>query len=580
MPPSEISVNLGEKRWVLAEPDPAAVEALSHELQLPPALAAVLVQRGFDTVATARQFLDPRLRDLSDPFALPDMQPAVDRVLHAIDADERVVVYGDYDVDGITSSVLLRRVLDAAGAQVDNFLPSRMDEGYGLSHDGIARCVEQHRPALLIAVDCGTSSAAEIEALGEQGIDVIVLDHHEPPAALPPCVALVNPKCAVGGETAPFATAGLAFKFAHGLLKTGKDRGLAWADRIDLRDHLDLAATGTIADLVPLTGENRILAWAGLKRVGSTTKAGLRALQVVAGVRGEVRPYDIGFRLGPRLNAAGRLDDAMTALQLLLTEDMTRARELAEKLNEHNTERQRIQERMVTEALADAAAQVERGPDRVVVLARPGWHPGIVGIVASRVVQEHYRPAIVIALTEGDDAGKGSCRSIKGFSMVAALDACDDLLIQHGGHEMAAGLSVEPGQVDALRKRVNEYAASTLTEEILTPVLELGAVVSLGDLDRAFMAGLERFQPCGIGNPRPVLMVAGVTVAGRPRVVGQGHLKFAVTDGKRTVNAIWWGHGDVTLPAGSFDLAACPELNRYQGRETVQLNVRDVRPSP
>jgi single-stranded-DNA-specific exonuclease len=431
-------------------------------------------------------------------------------------------------------------------------------------------------------VDCGTSSASEIADLTKRGIDTIVLDHHEPPEQLPECVALVNPKCAkqeaVGRVTSrgdPFdatylASVGVAFKLAHALLKS--DRQLS--EKIDLRDHLDLVAVGTVADLVPLVGENRILVRAGLERLPHTQKVGLRALMDVADVPDKVTPYHVGFRIGPRLNAAGRLSDAMAALELMLTDDTVRAKELAKLLDGHNAERQRIEGRMVDEAMAMAR---EQESDRVLVLAKDGWHVGVIGIVASRVLQEFYKPTVVIGVV--DKLGKGSCRSVPGFSIVGALRHCERLLERFGGHDMAAGLSVKVGNIDELRRALNEFAGTALKDDDLNRRLKIDAVVTLDDLDADFFEQLAGLEPCGMENPTPVFAVEGVQVRGAPRVVGKNHLRFNVTDGDTTVQAIWWGRGDFELPQGKFDVAFTPELNEYRGEENVQLKVRDVRPT-
>ena len=567
------------KRWVIAQPEPARAEMLARELHLAVPLAQVLINRGYGEVEAASRFLNPQLRQLGDPFDLPDMTAAVDRILLAIEKQERIVIYGDYDVDGVTSSALLQRVLHAAGATVTSFLPHRMDEGYGLSQDGIIRCLREHEPQLLVAVDCGTSSVSEIADLKKHGVDTIVLDHHEPPEELPDCVALVNPKVvgrvpsrgasSTSAATTPFASVGVSFKLAHALLK--HERQLS--EQIDLREHLDLVAVGTVADIVPLTGENRILVKAGLERLPHTQKIGLRALMDVAGVPDEVSPYHIGFRIGPRLNAAGRLTDAMAALELLLTDDAARAKQLATQLDEHNTERQRIEERMVGEAMALARAQ---GSDRVLVLAREGWHVGVIGIVASRVLQEFYKPTVVIGVEEG--MGKGSCRSVSGFSIVEALSRMPSgLLERFGGHEMAAGLSVKAGNIEKLRRTLNEFAGQTLKEDDLQQRVRIDAVIRLDEFDADFFEQLARLEPCGPDNPTPVFAVEGVRLRGSPRVVGKNHLRFHVTDGDTSAPAIWWGMGDFEFPQGQFDVAFTPELNEYRGVESVQLKVRDVR---
>jgi len=558
------------KRWVIAEPEPALTQTLARELRLAGPLAQVLANRGYRDAETASRFLNPQLRQLGDPFDLPEMTLAVDRILAAIKKKERIVIYGDYDVDGVTSSALLQRVLQAAGATVTNFLPHRMDEGYGLSPDGVARCLKERKPQLLVAVDCGTSSVREIADLRKHQIDTIVLDHPEPPEQLPRCVALVNPKRLDGSPLGALASVGVSFKLAHALLK--HDRQLS--ERIDLREHLDLVAVGTVADIVPLTGENRILVRTGLERLPHTQKIGLRALMDVANVPDKVGPYHIGFRIGPRLNAAGRLSDATAALELLLTDDAARARELAGLLNDHNAERQRIEGRIVDEAIAMARAHES---DRVLVLAKDGWHVGVIGIVASRVQQEFHKPTVVIGIEDG--MGKGSCRSVGGFSIVGALQHCAALLERFGGHEMAAGLSVNAGKIDELRRALNEFAATTLKDDDLHQHVRIDAVVKLDDLDAEFFEQLERVEPCGPDNPTPVFAVEGVRLQGAPRVVGKNHLRFNVTDGDTSAQAIWWGMGDFEFPRDGFDVAFTPELNEFRGVENVQLKVRDIRPS-
>jgi len=558
------------KRWVIAKPEPALAQTLARELHLAVPLAQVLVNRGYRDTESAAQFLSPQLRQLGDPFDLPDMAAAVDRILAAIEKKERIVIYGDYDVDGVTSSALLQRVLQAAGATVANFLPHRMDEGYGLSADGVVRCLKEHKPQLLIAVDCGTSSAHEIADLKKHKVDTIVLDHHEPPQDLPQCVALVNPKRVGDSPLGALASVGVSFKLAHALLK--RDRQLS--ERIDLREHLDLVAVGTVADIVPLTGENRILVKAGLERLPHTQKIGLRALMDIADVPDKVSPYHIGFRIGPRLNAAGRLSDAMAALELMLTANAPRAKELAMLLDTHNAERQHIEKLIADEAIAMARTNES---DRVLVLAKDGWHVGVIGIVASRVLQVFYKPTVIIGIEEG--TGKGSCRSVTGFSIVGALQHCAPLLERFGGHEMAAGFSVKASKIDELRRELNAFAAKELKDEDLSRRERIDAVVTLDDLDADFFEQLERLEPCGPDNPTPVFMIEGVRLRGAPRVVGKNHLRFNVTDGDTVAQAIWWGMGDFKFPDGPFDVAFTPELNEYRGVESVQLKVKDVRKS-
>lgn len=549
------------KRWLLAPSPPP--NALGN---WPRALAAVLWHRGIRDAAGAERFLTPRLAHLRDPLELPGMTAAVARIAQALEDGQRIVVYGDYDVDGMSAAALLTTALRALGGCVMPFLPRRLDEGYGLSRQALRRCHQEHQPRLLVAVDCGITSVTEVADLQAAGTDVIILDHHEPGPDLPPAVAVVNPKLQPGHT--PLAAVGVAFKLIHALAKARP----AYRERLPLRQWLDLVALGTVADLVPLTGENRILVRHGLHQLGVTRHPGLRALQEVAAVRPPVLPGHIGYRLGPRLNAAGRLADAEAALELLMATDAARARELAVQLNERNRERQQVEETILHQARARAQTIADAG-GRVLVVADPHWHVGVIGIVASRLMQEFYRPTVVIG-----SGGKGSARSIPGFSIVAALRACRHLLVNFGGHELAAGLTVRCGHEDALREALDAAAASALPAEAWQPCLHLDAEVKLGELTEELFVGLSNVEPCGIENPTPCFVVRNVRVRGSPSVVGKSHLRFAVTDGERTLPAVWWGHADEELPREAFDLAFEAETETFSGVETVRLVVRDLKP--
>jgi len=376
-------------RWVFPPVvDSGLAGRITRDLGVAPWVADLLVRRGMGEPEVARRFLQPRLRGLSDPFLLPAMDAAVERLLGAIERRERIALYGDYDVDGVTSLTVLARVLRAYGAQVATFLPHRVDEGYGLSGDGVARCVGEHRPELLVAVDCGTTSVGEIARLGEARVDVVVLDHHEPKKGLPPARAVVNPK--LGADFRYLCSAGICFKVAHALLKR---RPL---DGFDLKELLDLVAIGTVADVVPLVDENRILVRAGLDRLAQTRWPGVRALVEVAGLRAPFTPADLGFGIGPRLNAAGRLDSAEAALELLLTDDAARANELAKTLDRQNRERRLVEDDVLAKALAQITATYDSEGDAAIVVGGAGWHPGVVGIVASRLQRLHHRPVFVV----------------------------------------------------------------------------------------------------------------------------------------------------------------------------------------
>ncbi len=556
-------------RWILPAPaDPAACACLARELGLPPFVAELLCRRGFSTPAVASPFLEPRLKSLSDPFLLPNMEGAVQRLLAAIDARERIVLYGDYDVDGVTSLAIFTRVLQAYGATVASFLPSRMEEGYGLSHDGVRRCVEEHRPQLLLAVDCGTSSVAEIAALRRDGVDVLVFDHHEPKSALPAEATIVNPK--LGGDFHYLCSAGLAFKAAHALLKRRP------RPEFDLKCVLDLVALGTVADLVPLVAENRILVKRGLLQLAETRWPGVRALMAKAAVRPPLCAADVGFKLGPRMNAAGRLGTAQEALELLLTADPARALVLAERLDAQNRERRAVEDGVLKAAEAQVAEWFRPAEHAAVVAGDDGWHPGVVGIVASRLSKRLHRPAIVIGFDEAG-VGKGSCRSINGYSLVQALGECAAHLEKHGGHEMAAGLTVQREQFAAFREAFGAHARGALSAEQLEPRLHLDAELPLGEVDYAVLDHHDLLQPFGAANFQPVFYARGVTLAAPPRVMKEKHLSFHFRHRGSAARGVWFGGAVHTLPPPPWDVAFTVERHEYEGEVSAQLLVTAVR---
>ncbi|HEY8241092.1 MAG TPA: single-stranded-DNA-specific exonuclease RecJ, partial [Kiritimatiellia bacterium] len=538
--------------------------------------AALLAGRGYDDPTRAERFLKPRLSDLSDPFDLPAMDKAVDRIWRAIDAGERIAIYGDYDVDGITSSALLSQVLAGLGAKVSVFLPHRLDEGYGLSMDGMQRCLEEHQPGLIVTVDCGTGSVEPVRALAERGVDVVITDHHTPPAEVAPAVAVVNPKLCNHAALQVLAGVGVTFKVCHALLKSGRAAGRTVAS-LDLRKHLDLVALGTISDVVPLIDESRTLARHGLAQVNETESTGLRALIDVAGIRGTIDAYEVGFLLGPRLNAAGRLGDALQSLELLVTRDAGRARAIASHLDTTNRERQEIEKRTLKEALAAIDAEFDPVSTFGIVVAGEGWHAGVIGIVASRLVQRYYRPSVVIAIDGG--SGRGSCRSIEGCDLVERLGVCSSLLLKFGGHSMAAGLEVDAGRIGEFKRAFNESVAGVLRGTDLRPVQRIDAWMALADADDRMLDALDGLRPFGHGNPTPVWAARSVCVVGRPRPVGQGHLKFTVASGGVQREAIAFNFGDRVLPDGEMDIAFQMKRDTYQGREKLVLQIQDVRPA-
>ena len=581
-------------RWSLPSSETAVAEHLAAALKIPPLLARCLVNRGLSEPAATSSFLQPRLRELADPFLLPNMAAAVDRLFQARQRNEPLVVFGDYDVDGVTSTALLLEVLRALGWTAHYYLPHRMDEGYGLSQDGVENCLRKFPVPLLLAVDCGSTTVGSIAWLRERGVDVIVLDHHQVSSPAPAATALVNPRL---GAASPAPTAssdpidssdsitpfselcsvGIAFKLAHALTKRGREAGLPDAVNFDLRPLLDLVALGTIADIVPLTGENRRLVSIGLDRLSKTQRPGLVALKRVAQSPALLGTFEVGFQLAPRLNAAGRLETAEDALRLLLAGDLAEAMPIALALDAQNRERQKIERGIADEVIAALQAKFNPQTDFAIVERDLSWHIGVVGIVASRVLQRFYRPTIILG---GDGAAfRGSGRSIAGFDLAAALRQCSDLLVRHGGHAMAAGVSIQPLNVDAFRARLNELARCALKPEELQAPLGLDAEVGLHEMTLECLAALEQLKPTGQGNP-PVQFVARNLVQQRPpKRMGaeKQHLKLWVTDGAVTHEAVWWGAGEAPLPVSRFDLAFSPQVNDYNGRRIVQLKVLDWR---
>lgn len=558
-------------RWILPEPlEPGELRSFSDSLRVPPAIAELLWRRGFRTPEAARRHMEPRLASLEDPFELPDMEQAVDRLLKAVDAAESIVLYGDYDVDGVTSLALLQRVLLQFGARVRCFLPVRETEGYGLSAAGLERCRRECAPALLVAVDCGTSSVAEIARLRAEGVDVIVLDHHECPELLPECVALVNPKR--GSRFDYLCSVGVVFKLAHALLKKRR------VSSVDLREYLDLVALGTVADLVPLQDENRILVRRGLAQISKSRWPGIHALMRVAAVKPPLAAADVGFKLGPRMNAAGRLGTARDALDLLLCDEATLAGELAGRLDAQNRERRGVEETVLQEAEAQVAEMYPQGVEAAIVVGAPGWHPGVLGIVASRLMRKFHRPSIVLGFDE-NGVGKGSGRSIPGLPLVDALRECSRFLDKFGGHDMAAGVSLPGENFAAFRTAFQACASARLTAEQLVPCLELDAELFLEELNEKMLEQYEALAPFGMGYPQPLFLVRGVTPGGSPRMLKEKHMQLSLRQGRSFSRAMWFNAPSPNLPPAPWDLAVELSRNEYQGVVSAQIVVRALRPA-
>ncbi len=566
------------KRWKIKTADEKLVKMIASTAELSPSIAKILVQRDFNSAEKIAGFISPRLSDLSDPFELPDMETAVTRLWGAIDAGERITVFGDYDVDGLTSAALLTRILRALGAAVEAFIPDRLDEGYGLSQEALARCLERHGSTVVVTVDCGTNSVESVAFAHSKGVDVIVTDHHEPDEKTAAAFALINPKLGTIPKHELLCGAGVAFKLSHGLVKRGREQKKPSAAGVDLRNYLDITALGTVADIMPLVGENRIIVRHGLAKLAESSWVGMEELKRVAGVKGELDTYHLGFQLGPRINAAGRIGQPMQALRLLVTDDAAEAREIAQLLDQNNIERRAIEKKMGDEAFEEIDAYFDPAKHFGLVVAREGWHPGVVGIVASRISRHYNRPAIVMGIEEEGHA-RGSCRSIECYNMLDGLQACAQHLNKFGGHMMAAGLEVKPGALDAFKKDFNEAVSSEISSMDLSPVQHVDAIVEPAEVGWSFLNQLKQLRPFGQENPEPVWGLMNARVSGSPRVVGQKHLKLSVVSGGEQFDAIAFNYPLSNLPAAEIDVAFTLKENYWNGNTTLQLQVQDIRPS-
>ncbi|MFH1634226.1 MAG: single-stranded-DNA-specific exonuclease RecJ [Chloroflexota bacterium] len=558
------------KRWQIA---PRISPETERELHgYPTILRQILYNRGYATHEAARRYLEGKQPPGTEPANLCGLPEAVDRLRRAIQQHEKIAIYGDYDVDGVTATALLVLYLRSLGADAEGYIPNRFDEGYGLNIGAIKRLKDQG-VNLVITVDCGIRSLEEADYARSLGLDLIISDHHHPGAELPNALAIIDPK--QPGDTYPekdLAGVGLAYKLAAGL--SAHPEGL----NIPTDDLLDLVALGTVADLVPLVGENRFLVREGLQRIRCPRRQGLMALIGVAGLKpGEITATDIGFALGPRLNAAGRMDSALTALKLLSTQNVLEAGQLAQQLEIQNRERQKITRGI--QARAEELAILDDPDSLLLFAAHPDFNPGVVGLAASRLADQYYRPAIVGQI--GDEFTRASCRSISEFHITAALDQCADLLKYHGGHAAAAGFTIRNENVPELIERLKAIASEQLSELDLRPTINADVEVSLSELKPEVLEHLQWMQPTGYGNPGAIFASRGLKVTSSKTVGKESdHLKFTVSDGWFTFDAIAFrqGHWQTQMPK-RVDLMYAFEVNEFGGRKTLQLNVRDIRPS-
>lgn len=556
-------------RWVLPEVDEEACNALVRTLGISPLLARLLVIRGLDREEDVRAFLDLKPEDFCDPYELDDMEPTVSRIREAISQGEKILVYGDYDVDGVSSTAIMIHTLRRLNASYDYYIPNRFTEGYGLN-DAALQWAKDQGFSLVLTVDTGISSVDEAQTAHRLGLDLLITDHHEPPPQLPEAYTVMNPKkpqC-----TYPFpmlAGAGVALKLSQALLERLPE------------ELLDVAALGTISDLVPLTGENRLIARLGLEQINRTEHPGLRALIKASSLEGKwLETEQIGFSLGPRINASGRLDSADHALQLLITSDPEEADMLAGTLNRLNRERQRIVKETTEEAVQGIEEQTNADDRRVLVVAGEGWHEGVIGIVASKLVERYYRPTVVLSVDPETQTAKGSARSIDGFDLHRALTECSDVLSKFGGHTMAAGMSMDAGNIESLRNQLNDLGQQWLAERDLIPMTRVDLPLDLAEASLETIEALESLAPFGAGNPSPVFLLNDVAIH-QSNAVGrdQSHLKLRFRQGEATVDAIGfgWGHvKDRITPNAKANVVGELAVNEWNGHRKAQIMVKDL----
>jgi single-stranded-DNA-specific exonuclease len=561
-----------QKTWKIKEPDIALKNSLSRELSTSGLFAQILINRGLTDKAKAEAFLRSGLADLHDPFLMKGMRGAVERLRQAVEKKEKVFIATDFDVDGVTSCTILESELRRLGVDVGHYLPHRVRDGYGLNPEAVEEA-GAFGASVFVSLDCGITAFAETDALNKKGIDVIIVDHHEPPAeGLPAALAIINPKQA--GCSYPFrdlASVGLAFKLVQAM-SAG-----------DERQYLDLAALGTVADVVPLQGENRILVKHGLDALNSTKRYGLTSLMEAAGLDAQAKKlstHSISFVLAPRLNASGRMDSAHASLDLLLTQDSLEAQRLADTLNDHNRMRQKTEEKVFQQAMDLIERDVDFDKDFIIVLCHEDWHPGVLGIVASKIVDRYYRPAVIISLQ--DDIGRGSARSVHNFHIYEALTQCASCLKEYGGHKYAAGLSIARQDIGKFKELLNDIARKSMGQGRLAPVLEIDAQIPLSLITKDLMRQIDFLSPYGEGNRRPVFASFNLLVKSKPVLVGKNSIKFWVSDGEATYEAIGFGMGDflgLASASGRVDAAYCLGWDEWNAHTPLQLELKDIRPS-
>jgi len=555
------------KKLNFPTPDTHLQEIFSKELGISRILAQLLLNRGIASLGEAEKFLNIKLSNLHDPYAFADMRKAVNIIRHAAKNKDKVMVFGDYDVDGITSVALLKNTLAKIGINALHYLPHRIKEGYGLTKN-ILHTVKEKGVKLLITVDCGTSGIQQVKELRAAGIEVIITDHHEPAnCQLPDASAIINPKIKdCGYKFRELAGVGVAYKLCQALLAS------------DLAGDLDIVSLGTIADVVPLTGENRVIAKFGLAELSGTKRPGLKALIETSRIKNKkINSTYVGYILGPRINASGRMDTGEIALKLLTTIDETEAGELAKALEKFNRDRQKVEGEILDEVFSLIEKEVNFKDHKIIVVANEGWHQGVLGIVASKIADRFYRPAIIISLVDG--ICKGSGRSIKNFHLFHALLECREFLHSFGGHAHAVGINIHRDKVHAFKEKINNFAKEKLQLQDLLPSLEIDMELSLSDLSEKVISELQALEPFGTGNPQPLFISRNLTLKGSPQMLGKDTIKFWVSDGNVTYQAIGFGKAalrDSLVNAEAFDLVYTPRFDTWQDNTSILLEIEDI----
>lgn len=561
-----------KKRWNIRKHDYDQVRTLAEEVGVTPLVSALLISRGFANEQDARRFLAPCLDDLNDPLLLKGIDAAVERIRAAIAKDEKILIWGDYDVDGTTGTTLLRKALISLGARTSYHIPNRFTEGYGVNSEFLAKA-KNDGVGLVITVDCGIRSFEPLIWARENGLDVIVTDHHlsDPERGNPPAAAVVNPNqegCNYPDKQ--LAGVGVALKLAQALIGDGGHPD-------QMNEFLEIAAIGTVADVMKLTGENRSIVSLGLRELSRSRNPGLRALMEVSDCTSEMTSLHIGFRIAPRINAAGRMDVARHVVELLESPDITSARKYAGILDSRNRERQRMQQEITERAMFEAA---QFSDHRFVVVGGEGWHRGVIGLAASKIAEKLNKPTIVLSIENG--VAHGSARTVGDFHLLDALTDCGDVFVQFGGHAAAAGMQIESARLDELRERLNSFTEHILGDTDMTPILNIDAVVTPATLSLQMLDQIACLEPFGMGNPKPVFVTRGLRIMRSPLVMKEKHLKFDLADpsGKR-FEAVWWdgverSKGQTLDPGSGIELAYTAEANTWQGRRRLQLVVEDL----